>query len=80
MSDAARSGEPPTGNSGPLFRRWLRNPLMMGSIIPSAPALRRRIAAAAERSLDEYVLDLGAGTGVVTRALLHSGIALLLRP
>jgi len=61
-------------NKSLFFRRWLRNPLQMGSIIPSSPALCRRIAAAVERGPDEYVLELGAGTGVISRALLASGV------
>ncbi|TCH99396.1 methyltransferase domain-containing protein [Roseococcus sp. SYP-B2431] len=61
-------------NKSLFFRRWLRNPLQMGSIIPSSPALCRRIAAAVERGPDEYVLELGAGTGVISRALLAAGV------
>lgn len=63
-----------TANKSLFFRRWLRNPLQMGSIIPSSPALCRRIAAAVERGPDEYVLELGAGTGVISRALLAAGV------
>jgi phosphatidylethanolamine/phosphatidyl-N-methylethanolamine N-methyltransferase len=57
-----------------FFRRWLANPLQMGSIIPSSPSLCRRIAALVERAGDEVVVELGAGTGVVSRALLAAGI------
>jgi phosphatidylethanolamine/phosphatidyl-N-methylethanolamine N-methyltransferase len=64
----------PDPNKGLFFRRWLRNPLQMGSIIPSAPALCQRIAAAVERGPDEYVLELGAGTGVISAALLAAGV------
>ncbi|WP_424813101.1 class I SAM-dependent methyltransferase [Roseococcus sp. YIM B11640] len=68
--------EKPEGaaNKSLFLRRWFRNPLQMGSIIPSSPALCRRIAAAVTRGPDEYVLELGAGTGVITRALLAAGI------
>ena len=61
-------------NAALFFRRWLRNPLQMGSIIPSSPALCRRIAALVERGPDEVVVELGAGTGVVSRALLEAGV------
>jgi len=57
-----------------FFRRWLANPLQMGSVIPSSPALCRRIAGQVRRDPDEAVLELGAGTGVVSRALLASGV------
>lgn len=63
-----------TSNPGLFFRRWLANPLQMGSIIPSSPALCRRIAALVERRDDQLVVELGAGTGVVSRALLASGV------
>ncbi|RAI58369.1 class I SAM-dependent methyltransferase [Roseicella frigidaeris] len=61
-------------NAGLFFRRWMANPLQMGSIIPSSPSLCRRIAALVERAADEVVLELGAGTGVVSRALLAAGV------
>ena len=61
-------------NAALFFRRWLANPLQMGSVVPSSPALCRRIAALVERSPDEAVLELGAGTGVVSRAVLDAGV------
>lgn len=61
-------------NAALFFRRWLANPLQMGSVVPSSPALCRRIAALVRRRPDEAVLELGAGTGVVSRALLDAGV------
>jgi phosphatidylethanolamine/phosphatidyl-N-methylethanolamine N-methyltransferase len=61
-------------NTSLFLRRWMANPLQMGSVIPSSPALCRRIAAQIRRAPDEVVLELGAGTGVVSRALLDSGV------
>lgn len=61
-------------NATLFFRRWLANPLQMGSVVPSSPALCRRIAALVERAPGEAVLELGAGTGVVSRALLDAGV------
>ncbi len=57
-----------------FFRRWLANPLQMGSIVPSSADLCRRVAAAATWGPDEAVIELGAGTGVVSRALLAAGL------
>ena len=62
-------------NAGLFFRRWLSNPLQMGSVVPSSPALCRRVAAHAHCAPDEIVVELGAGTGVISRALLDSGLA-----
>ena len=112
-SDRAR----PAAVSHPalFLRRWLANPLQMGSIVPSSPSLCRRVVAAVRRDLndsavrrdlndpavrrdlndsalrhdlndsavrrdpalpggDEAVLELGAGTGVIGRALLAAGL------
>jgi phosphatidylethanolamine/phosphatidyl-N-methylethanolamine N-methyltransferase len=61
-------------NAALFFRRWLANPLQMGSVVPSSPSLCRRIAALVTRGPGEAVLELGAGTGVVSRALLDAGV------
>jgi phosphatidylethanolamine/phosphatidyl-N-methylethanolamine N-methyltransferase len=69
----APEGEP-VANRAMFFRRWLANPLQMGSIIPSSPALCARIVRHTRRAPDEYVLELGAGTGVISAALLAGGV------
>jgi phosphatidylethanolamine/phosphatidyl-N-methylethanolamine N-methyltransferase len=38
------SGDKRQGRTGLFLKRWLRNPLQMGSLFPSSPALGRRIA------------------------------------
>jgi phosphatidylethanolamine/phosphatidyl-N-methylethanolamine N-methyltransferase len=57
-----------------FFRRWLANPLQMGSIVPSSAALCQRIVRQIRRTSDEAVLELGAGTGVISRSLLDGGV------
>jgi phosphatidylethanolamine/phosphatidyl-N-methylethanolamine N-methyltransferase len=59
---------------GMFFRRWIANPLQMGSVVPSSAALCGRIVRQIRRAPDEAVLELGAGTGVISRALLRSGV------
>src|SRR5579863_6497914 len=59
---------------GLFFRRWLTNPLRTGSVVPSSAALCARIVRQTRRAPDEAVLELGAGTGVISRALLASGV------
>jgi phosphatidylethanolamine/phosphatidyl-N-methylethanolamine N-methyltransferase len=61
-------------NAGLFFRRWMANPLQMGSIVPSSPALCRRIVAHTRYAPDEAVIELGAGTGVISQALLRHGL------
>ena len=67
------------GGVGLFLRRWARNPLQMGSVVPSSPALGRRIARLSQSNgalLDgeSCVVELGAGTGAVSRALLAAGL------
>jgi len=61
-------------NTALFLKRWLANPLQMGSVIPSSPALCRKVAALVQRKPDEVVVELGAGTGVISRALLDAGV------
>ena len=82
-----RSGSGPDSNlprAGPrrgvelalFLRRWLANPRKMGAIAPSAPALARHMARAVRQGDRDggRVVELGPGTGSVTRALLRAGI------
>ena len=57
-----------------FFRRWLANPLQMGSVVPSSAALCDRIVRHTTRAGEEVVVELGAGTGVISRALLEAGL------
>lgn len=68
------SGTSPASNPWLFFRRWFANPLQMGSVIPSSPALCRRLVAQTRWASDEVVIELGAGTGVISRALIDSGL------
>jgi phosphatidylethanolamine/phosphatidyl-N-methylethanolamine N-methyltransferase len=61
-------------NPAMFFRRWLANPLQMGSVIPSSASLRDRIVRHTGRAADEAVVEPGAGTGVISSALLRSGL------
>ena len=71
MSELHRSHTP--DDFGHFFKGWIRNPLAMGAFAPSGKALAKLMAkdvGAASR-----VVELGAGTGTVTAALLASGVA-----
>lgn len=57
-----------------FFRGLLGNPAKTGAISPSGAALARRMAAEVDPRNDLPVLELGPGTGVVTRALLERGV------
>lgn len=59
----------------PFVRGWLRDPVGVGLPFPSSPATARRLAEAALTSsiCSGPVLELGAGTGSVTAALIAAG-------
>ncbi len=59
---------------GLFLRRWLSNPRSIGAVAPSAPGLTRRMAREAVLRDDQAVVELGPGTGTVTRALLAAGV------
>lgn len=58
-----------------FLRSWAGNPLTTGAVSPSGPALSKRMASFAEVERDGAILELGPGTGVVTKALIERGIA-----
>jgi phosphatidylethanolamine/phosphatidyl-N-methylethanolamine N-methyltransferase len=60
---------------GLFLRRWLTAPRAMGSIWPSSRWLARAIASCVVAEADDTVVELGGGTGAITRGLLERGIA-----
>src|SRR5579872_6918424 len=59
-----------------LFLRGLiANPANVGAIAPSGAALARAVAAQVDPDTDGPVLELGPGTGSMTRELIKRGIA-----
>lgn len=57
-----------------FFRQWLRHPRATAAVSPSGPQLVRAMMAELPAGA-QRVIELGAGTGVMTRALLARGIA-----
>lgn len=53
---------------------WLRSPLTMGACLPSSRTLARAMARQVDISRAGSIVELGAGTGVVTQALVEVGI------
>ncbi|MCG7920584.1 MAG: methyltransferase [Candidatus Thiodiazotropha lotti] len=52
---------------------WIRNPRQVGALLPSSECLAQAMAAQVS-SMDGLTIELGAGTGAVTSALLGRGI------
>lgn len=70
----ANSSRPNDVEAGLFFRRWLANPLKVGSVVPSSYALAQLVASHIQRGSDDFVLEIGAGTGAITRALIDAGL------
>lgn len=56
-----------------FFRSLLRNPKSVGSVIPSSPGLSKAMVSHVDPA-SHAVLEVGAGTGPITRALLRRGV------
>ena len=57
-----------------FLTRWLRDPLGTAALVPSGADLARLMARQVDASRPGMVVELGAGTGVITEALLAAGI------
>jgi phosphatidylethanolamine/phosphatidyl-N-methylethanolamine N-methyltransferase len=58
-----------------FLKSWFDNPMQIGAVAPSGTALAECMARAVDPSMPGPIVELGPGTGVVTRALLERGIA-----
>lgn len=58
-----------------FFRGWLEGPKTVGSIIPTSKFAARSMARVIDTASGLPVLELGAGTGAITRAILERGVA-----
>lgn len=56
-----------------FFRQWLRAPLTTASVVPSSPRLGKAMAMALPPEA-RRIVELGAGTGAITRELLRYGV------
>ncbi len=57
-----------------FLRLWFRRPRSMGAIAPSSRGLSRAIASEINFTKPGVVVELGGGTGVITRALVESAV------
>jgi phosphatidylethanolamine/phosphatidyl-N-methylethanolamine N-methyltransferase len=58
-----------------FIKQWLENPRLIGAVSPSGPALAKAMASFVDLSREGPIVELGPGTGPVTKALLARGIA-----
>lgn len=57
-----------------FFRGWIDKPKAVGAIIPTSSITARRMASVVDPRSGNLVLELGPGTGVITRAILDRGV------
>lgn len=55
-----------------FFQEFMKHPLQIGSVIPSSRFLEQRIVRAANVASARVIIELGPGTGGVTRAMLQA--------
>jgi phosphatidylethanolamine/phosphatidyl-N-methylethanolamine N-methyltransferase len=58
-----------------FFKGWIDKPKAVGSIIPTSSITARRMASVVDLGSGLPVLEVGPGTGVITRAILARGVA-----
>jgi len=57
-----------------FFRGWIEKPRSVGSIVPTGAVMARRMASVVDTGSGLPVLELGPGTGCITRAILARGV------
>lgn len=58
-----------------FFKGWMHRPRDVGSILPTSAVTARRMASVINPRSGLPVLEIGPGTGVITRAILARGVA-----
>ena len=57
-----------------FFKGWIDRPKAVGSIVPTSSITARRMASIVDIRSGLPVLEVGPGTGVITRAILRHGV------
>ncbi|MGF9693626.1 phospholipid N-methyltransferase PmtA [Rhizobium sp. 0TCS1.26] len=58
-----------------FFKGWIDGPKRVGAILPTSGVTARRMASVITPQSGLPVLELGPGTGIITKAILERGIA-----
>ncbi|MDP9839332.1 phosphatidylethanolamine/phosphatidyl-N-methylethanolamine N-methyltransferase [Neorhizobium huautlense] len=58
-----------------FFKGWMDGPKSVGAICPTSSVTAKRMASVINPSSGLPVLELGPGTGVITKAILERGVA-----
>jgi phosphatidylethanolamine/phosphatidyl-N-methylethanolamine N-methyltransferase len=57
-----------------FFKGWQKDKLGVGCLVPTSAVTARRMASIIETASGLPVLEVGAGTGVITKAILERGV------
>ncbi|MCG7507180.1 phospholipid N-methyltransferase PmtA [Mesorhizobium retamae] len=57
-----------------FFKGWIDKPKAVGSIVPTSSVTARKMASVIDTASGLPVLEVGPGTGVITRAILEHGV------
>ena len=57
-----------------FFKGWIDRPRTVGSIVPTSSVTARRMASVVDVKSGLPVLEIGPGTGIITRAILKRGV------
>jgi phosphatidylethanolamine/phosphatidyl-N-methylethanolamine N-methyltransferase len=57
-----------------FFKGWIDGPKAVGAILPTSSITARRMASVIDIHSGRPVLELGPGTGVITKAILKHGV------
>ena len=57
-----------------FFKGWMDRPRAVGSIVPTSSVTARRMASVIDPQSGLPVLEVGPGTGVITKAILSRGV------
>jgi phosphatidylethanolamine/phosphatidyl-N-methylethanolamine N-methyltransferase len=57
-----------------FFKGWIDKPRAVGSIVPTSSVTARRMASIIDTKSGMPVLEVGPGTGVITKAILGRGV------
>jgi phosphatidylethanolamine/phosphatidyl-N-methylethanolamine N-methyltransferase len=76
MSKLIELSDLPQAAQGPVlfWRQTLKNPRQVCSLFPSSPFVGRAMTTVLGDRIDSHIIELGAGTGAVTRQLIRNGV------
>lgn len=57
-----------------FLKRLIKNPRSLGAIVPSSKSLARFICRHIDYQEGDFIVEIGAGTGSFTRAILQAGV------